>query len=437
MRPPGWYCVHGSRHQLAGGTPVLRDDPPDLVAGGNFWQAGYPPQPTCDPLPGRADAVVAGGGLSGLSAALALRHRGLSVVVLEAAYVGAGASGSNGGQVLTGFNLGLNELAERFGAATAQALWEETVAAVQTVEDLVRRYRIECDWHRGGHLEAAVDERDWIRLARERDRLQHMLGYSTELWDAERTAAEIGTPYYRGALYDPGCGSLNPYRLVQGLAAAARRAGAVVAEGVAFWGIEAGTRFTIRHSRGRIRAPVLILAGNAFLPRWRRAFRPWLVPITARIVATAALPAAWASRLLPRRPTVSDSKRPMYYFQKSGDGHLVFGGGGRGAAADEFGLSLHALREVFPMLADVAVPYRWRGPIALSRDTLPHLGLAPAGYYYVGGYSGHGVALAVRLGGLLGEWAAAAAAAPAEPWAALAFPPPALHFRRGLTRRRR
>ena len=49
-----------------------------------------------------ADVCVIGGGFTGVSAALHLAERGYDVVLLEAARIGAGASGRNGGQVLSG-----------------------------------------------------------------------------------------------------------------------------------------------------------------------------------------------------------------------------------------------------------------------------------------------------------------------------------------------
>ena len=56
------------------------------------------------PLQGevRADVCVVGAGYTGLSAALHLAQKGLSVVVLEAHRVGFGASGRNGGQLGSG-----------------------------------------------------------------------------------------------------------------------------------------------------------------------------------------------------------------------------------------------------------------------------------------------------------------------------------------------
>src|SRR3990167_658717 len=53
-----------------------------------------------------ADVVVVGAGYAGLSAALELAQRGLSVVVLEAERVCGGASGRNGGQAIVGYACG-------------------------------------------------------------------------------------------------------------------------------------------------------------------------------------------------------------------------------------------------------------------------------------------------------------------------------------------
>src|SRR2546430_17452042 len=68
----------------------------------SLWSVTAPAGPVCRPLEEALHAQVAviGAGYTGLSAALHLAERGREVVVLEAADIGARASGTNGGHGL-------------------------------------------------------------------------------------------------------------------------------------------------------------------------------------------------------------------------------------------------------------------------------------------------------------------------------------------------
>ena len=56
-----------------------------------------------------ADVCIIGAGFGGLSAALELAEQGKSVIVLEGARIGFGASGRSGGQAINGFEDGIDE----------------------------------------------------------------------------------------------------------------------------------------------------------------------------------------------------------------------------------------------------------------------------------------------------------------------------------------
>ena len=83
----------------------------------------------------RADVCIVGGGYTGLSALLHLAERGYDAVLLEAARVGAGASGRNGGQLASGQRIGQAALEAKFGRERARLLWQLAEEAKATVKE--------------------------------------------------------------------------------------------------------------------------------------------------------------------------------------------------------------------------------------------------------------------------------------------------------------
>ena len=105
-----------------------------------------------------ADVCIVGGGYTGLSAALELAERGYKVVLLEAARVGWGASGRNGGQICSGYAAGIARLTGWVGAEDALRLWLVAEEAKAIIRERVERHAIACDlaW---GYLHAALKRR--------------------------------------------------------------------------------------------------------------------------------------------------------------------------------------------------------------------------------------------------------------------------------------
>src|SRR3984957_6520095 len=94
------------------------------------------------PAHGHAAVAVVGGGLTGVSAALALGERGASVAVLDAGRIGGGASGRNGGQVNPGVAQDFAALVAQLGVVKARSCYQAYSAAVDTVERLIREEQI-------------------------------------------------------------------------------------------------------------------------------------------------------------------------------------------------------------------------------------------------------------------------------------------------------
>src|SRR5437016_2984764 len=102
----------------------------------SLWSVTAPAGPACEALAGAwgAQAAVIGAGYTGLSAALHLAQAGREVLVLEAADIGAGASGSNGGQVIPGVKHDPDTLEQMFGPEAGARPGARAGAADDTAE---------------------------------------------------------------------------------------------------------------------------------------------------------------------------------------------------------------------------------------------------------------------------------------------------------------
>ena len=122
----------------------------------NYWLTTTNfPEPELRPLPSSVDVAVIGAGFTGLSAARTLAKRGAKVAVLESETIGWGASSRNGGMVLTGMKLGVNQLISMYGRDLARRMYAASLQTIDCVEEIIREEAIDCDFSRCGHLEVA------------------------------------------------------------------------------------------------------------------------------------------------------------------------------------------------------------------------------------------------------------------------------------------
>lgn len=111
-----------------------------------YWQQGD--QRAYSPLRGRrtADAVVVGGGLTGLTVALWLCRAGLRVVLLEANALGSGSTACCLGRVSLLSGVSLSRLEKRFGQEWASAYGSFQQNAFHTLQELSREKTVSWDW---------------------------------------------------------------------------------------------------------------------------------------------------------------------------------------------------------------------------------------------------------------------------------------------------
>src|SRR3977135_4055388 len=188
------------------------------------------PTPPAQPLPENADVAIIGAGFTGLSAALSLAKRGAKVVVLESETIGWGASSRNGGMVLTGLKLGVNELISKYGRELTRRMYAASLDTITCVERIVKEENIACDFSRTGHLEVACKQRHFDDYARQVEVIAREFNHQLRIVPRDQLRSEIGSEIYYGGMVAEVSAGLNPARYVAGLAAAAMRAGATIFE---------------------------------------------------------------------------------------------------------------------------------------------------------------------------------------------------------------
>ncbi|MFE3838125.1 NAD(P)/FAD-dependent oxidoreductase [Pseudogemmobacter sonorensis] len=359
-----------------------------------------------------ADVCIVGAGYTGLSAALHLAQKGLSVVVLEAHRVGFGASGRNGGQVGSGQRQDQDWLEQAVGREDARRLWDLAQDAKALVRDLIARHGMEgVDWRPGiAHACWHAHEADHARryaekLARDYDY------HEVEPLDPAGLRALVGSRVFQGGDIDRGAGHIHALNFAIGLAKAASAAGARIHERSEVTRLTYGPRPLVETAGARIRAGQILLATNGYMGGLEPQVAAKVMPINNFVIATEPL-GPRAREVLAQPIAVHDTKFVVNYWRLSEDDRLLFGG------AESYGYRFpdiaRAVRkpmlEIYPQLAGTRITHAWGGTLAITVNRMPCF-LRPApNVLSASGYSGHGVALAVLAGRLMAEAAAGQAA---------------------------
>ncbi|SOS32389.1 Gamma-glutamylputrescine oxidoreductase [Pseudomonas syringae group genomosp. 3] len=340
-----------------------------------------------------ADVCVIGAGYTGLSTALFLLEQGYSVAMLEAAKVGFGASGRNGGQIVNSYSRDIDVIEKTVGARQAQLLGEMAFEGGRIIRDRVAKYGIQCDLKDGGVF-AAITAKQMHHLESQK-RLWERYGHTQlELMDARRTREVVGTDRYVGGMLDMSGGHIHPLNLALGEAAAVTSLGGRIFEQSPAIRIDRGANPVVHTPQGRVRAKFVVVAGNAYLGGLIPELAAKSMPCGTQVLTTEPLSEELARSLLPQDYCVEDCNYLLDYYRLSADNRLIFGGGvvyGARDPADIEAIIRPKLLKTFPQLKDVKIDYTWTGNFLLTLSRLPQVGRLGDNIYYSQGCSGHGV----------------------------------------------
>ncbi|HUY10138.1 MAG TPA: FAD-binding oxidoreductase [Candidatus Dormibacteraeota bacterium] len=365
------------------------------------------------------DVAVVGGGFTGLWTAYELQRRdpSLQIAVLESEVAGFGASGRNGSWCVPELNVGIDLLSKRFGRERAIAVLRALSTTLDEIGQSFQEEGIDAGFDRSGVLLLARGSYQ-LPLLEEHLRSYQSLGMAGEyVWlDREAARDRLAVTGVEAALYTANGATLDPGRAVRGLAEAVERRGATLYEGTRVTRVRPGQPALIETERGRVRAPVVVLALEAYLSQLR-GFRRRVLPIYSLITITEPLSEEQlASVRWTTRMCVASMRLTVDYLARTEDGRILVGGrgapyqfGSRITSSNEHHAATHAslqrlFGEWFPQLRGVRFTHSWGGVLGMPRDWIPQFGLdREQGLAYAYGYTGHGVATANLAGRTLAD----------------------------------
>lgn len=341
----------------------------------------------------RADVCVIGAGFTGLSTALFLAEAGFRVIVLEAATVGWGASGRNGGQIVNSFSRDLDAIERQTRPQQLTLLAQMAFEGSQIIRRRVSEYGIHCDLKDGGIFAALTPSQ--CKHLQTQQSLWQRFGYDRlELLDKAAIRARVGSDRYLGGALDHTGGHIHPLNLALGEAAAFESLGGVIHEYSAVTDVKPGQPAEVVTATGTVTADYVVVAGNAYLGGLIPELNAKSMPCGSQIIATEPLDWELAERLLPFDDCVEDCNYLLDYYRLSADKRLIYGGGvvyGARDPADIDRIIRPKMLKTFPELASVKIDYRWTGNFLLTLSRLPQLGRLERNILYSQGCSGHGV----------------------------------------------
>ena len=340
-----------------------------------FWPR--PPERYPGRLPDRADVLVVGGGITGVSLLHHLAQRGIEGMLVERHHLATGASGRNAGFLLAGVAESYADAVRIYGRDRAREIWQTTIenhtAEIEAINGQEVGHR------RRGSLILASGEEETARLA-ESAQLLNEDGFEAS-WDGR-------------ALTNPRDGEVTPSLLVGAFARLAPPG--AIREGVEVTSIQAGNGDVLVQALGsECRAGCVILATNAYTPQILPQVA--IQPTRAQMLASA-----------PVRSSVCDlptySHHGYRYWRQLGSGEVLIGGWRDTSMETEIGyedeptpgIQAHLESKLEQLSPSARVTHRWAGIMGFTESGLPLVGPVEGmkNVYLCAGYNGHGMGFA-------------------------------------------
>jgi len=346
----------------------------------------------------KAQVIIIGGGLMGLSTALHLGLRGVKAIVLEQDSPGRHASGVNAGG-LRQLNRHMDEIPLSVAAAE---MWKN-------IKSLVNK---DCDVQFNGQLRIAETEEQLKTLQKRVDDLQAKGYYHERIIDKDMLYHLVPKLVAGcvGAIYNPDDGSARPFHASSAFRHKAIALGAKILSHVAVKSIEkSASGWQLNTNQGTYHAVYIVNCAGAWARHIASEFGESvpLMPKAPMLMVTERLP--------PFLKPVVGAIGHKLSFKQMQNGTVIIGGAhlahldmqSQKTEIDftQLKISAQSVTKLFPHMAAVRIVRTWAGIEGFMPDNIPVIGPSAKadGVFHAFGFSAHGFQLSPIVGRIISE----------------------------------